>query len=122
MLEFVLQLGSPPGSEATTAPLLALHRRAQTSVCHHLMGQTNKRGKMMENHPFCGIGATKLGLEKVGIKRGRKTWNVPAISSMTPEKPGQPILVKSTTTSGSQAGIWMECCTTPFLITEDYSC
>lgn len=94
-----------------------------TNLCMpHLTGQENKQGKMMENHLLCGIGATKLGLEKVGINRGRKTWNVPAISSTTPEKPGQPILVKSTTTSGSQAGIWMECCTTPFLITEDYSC
>lgn len=75
----------------------------------------------MENHPFCGIGATKLGLETIGMERKEDMQCACHILHSTRET-RQPILAKSTTTSRSQAWIWMEHCTTPFLITEDYSC
>lgn len=38
------------------------------------------------------------------------------------QKPRQPILARITTRSRRQAGVWMERCTAPFLITENYSC
>lgn len=71
-LESVLQLGSPPGSEATTEPLLLLHTRPKTSVCHQLTGQTNKRGTTMGNHLFCGTGATKRAGESSWLGMERK--------------------------------------------------